>query len=90
MPQKEQIDILNVPSPTDIVSAQYAENANLEYMIEHYTTEELAQYAIRVSRAQRDAARRTGQPLPEKLTKEQLQSKEALRDYLRSMYNFSY
>ena len=90
MPEKEKIDILNVPSPEDIVSAQYAENLNLQYMMDHYTTEQMAQYPIRISRAQRDAARRAGQPLPPKLTKEQLQSKEAMRDYLRSMYNFSY
>lgn len=86
----EKIDLLNVPSPEAIVAAQSVENAQLEYMMQHYTTEQMAQYAIRISRAQRAAAKKAGQPLPEKLTKEQLQSKEALRDYLRSMYNFKY
>jgi len=87
---EDPADILNIPSPESIVAAQSAQNAQLEYMMEHYTTEQMAQYAIRISRAHIAAARKAGTPPPARLTKEQLSSKEALRDYLRSMYNYTY
>jgi hypothetical protein len=87
---KATVGILNVASPSDVADAQQTENADLEYMMDNYSTEEMAQYAIQVSRAQRAAAVRNGQTPPPKLTQEQLRDKQQMRDYLRSLYNYVY
>lgn len=57
------------------------------YMMNNYSVEEMAQYAIHLNKAERQAAASSGKPLPAKLSKEILQNKELIAEYLRSRYN---
>ena len=81
---------LNVPSPKDIAKIQLESNRSVEYMVENYTLPELAQYAVRLNEAQRNAAKINGGTVPPRLTREILQDRDNIADYLRSQYKFSY
>ena len=78
----------NEPSLTEIAKIQSGTNQEIEYMLDNYSLPQLAQYAVRVNRAQREAAKRAGTTLPPKLTREILQDREKIGQYLRSQYAF--
>lgn len=81
---------MNVPAPEDIANMQLYSNKEIEYMIQHYSTPELAKIAIQLNRAQTAIAKKNRQIPPARLTKEILTNKEKIADYLRSQYKFSY
>lgn len=71
------------------VNAKKDVNHDIAYMMINYSAEEMAQYAIRINKAERQAAADAGQSLPPKLSKEILQNKELIAKYLRSRYNIT-
>ena len=79
---------LYVPAPEDIADIQMYSNKEINYMVENYSTPELAKIAIQLNKAQTEAAKMNGSTPPAKLTKEILTDKEKIADYLRSQYNF--
>lgn len=79
-----------VPSPKDVAKMQLESNKRIEYMIENYTLPELAQYAVRMNDAQRNAARLSGEQMPPRLTREILENRNKIADYLRSQYKYNY
>lgn len=81
---------LNVPAPEDIAEIQRYSNREINYMVEHYSTPQMAKYVIQVNKAQIAAAKRDGTPVPPRLTKEILSDKNKMADYLRSQYKFRY
>lgn len=81
---------LNVPAPEDIADIQLYSNKDIEYMVENYSTPELAKIAIRLNKAQTAMAKMNGTTLPQRLTREILTNKQKIADYLRSQYKFSY
>lgn len=81
---------LYVPAPEDIANVQLYNNKEIEYMVENYSTPQLAKVAIELNKAQTEAARMNGSTPPARLTKEILSDKEKIADYLRSQYKFSY
>ncbi|MCQ2734961.1 MAG: hypothetical protein MJ212_03300 [Alphaproteobacteria bacterium] len=80
----------NVPSPKDIAKIQLESNKRVEYMVENYTLPELAQYAIRMNEAQRNSAKLNGTQIPPRLTREILEDRNKIADYLRSQYKYTY
>ncbi|MBR1600936.1 MAG: hypothetical protein IJ677_05090 [Alphaproteobacteria bacterium] len=81
---------LYVPAPEDIANVQLYSNKEIAYMVENYSTPELAKVAIQLNKAQIEAAKMNGSKPPARLTKEILTDKEKIADYLRSQYKFSY
>ena len=81
---------LYVPAPEDIANIQLYSNKEIEYMVENYSTPQLAKVAIELNKAQTEAAKMNGSTPPARLTKEILTDKEKIADYLRSQYKFSY
>ena len=71
------------------VNAQKGVNQNIVYMMNNYSLEEMAQYAVRLNKSDRQTAAAEGKPLPEKLNREILSSKENIAEYLRSRYNLT-
>jgi len=91
--QKVDTDsILNayVAPPSEVAKAQFDENREIQYMIDNYSVEEMAQLAIQLNQALRREAISAGETPPAKLSAEVLQNKEKLGEYLRSQYKFSY
>ena len=81
---------LNVPAPEDIAEIQAASNREINYMLDNYSTPQLAREAIRLNKAQIAAAQKSGITPPARLSKEMLSDRNKLADYLRSQYKFSY
>lgn len=81
---------LYVPAPEDIANIQMYSNREINYMVENYSTPQLAKMAIELNKAQIEAAKMNGSTPPARLTKEILSDKEKIADYLRSQYKFSY
>ena len=81
---------LNVPAPEDIAEIQAANNREINYMLEKYSTPQLAKEAIQLNRAQIEAAKRSGVTPPARLTEDILTDRNKLADYLRSQYKFRY
>jgi len=81
---------LNVPAPEDIANIQLYSNKDIAYMVENYSTPELAKIAIKLNKAQIAMAQKNGTTPPDKLTREILTDKQKIADYLRSQYKFSY
>ena len=79
-----------VPAPKDVAKIQLESNKRVEYMIENYTLPELAQYAVRMNEAQRNAAKLSGEQIPPRLTREILEDRNKIADYLRSQYKYNY
>ena len=79
-----------VPAPKDVAKMQLDANKRVEYMIENYTLPELAQYAVRMNDAQRNAAKLSGEQIPPRLTREILEDRDKIADYLRSQYKYNY
>ncbi|MBQ9035477.1 MAG: hypothetical protein IJ099_05925 [Alphaproteobacteria bacterium] len=71
------------------VNAQKDVNQNIVYMMNNYSLEEMAQYAVRLNKSDRQTAAAEDRPLPEKLNREILSSKENIAEYLRSRYNLT-
>lgn len=71
------------------VNAQKDVNQNIVYMMNNYSLEEMAQYAVRLNKSDRQTAAAEGKPLPEKLNREILRSKASIAEYLRSRYNLT-
>lgn len=69
------------------VNAKKDVNQDIVYMMNNYSLEEMAQYAVRINKADRQAAEAAGKVLPAKLSRETLQDKELIAEYLRSRYN---
>ena len=81
---------LNVPAPEDIAEIQAFSNREINYMLQKYSTPQLAKTAIEINRAQIEAAKKNGTTPPAKLTEDILTNRDKLADYLRSQYKFSY
>ena len=76
--------------PNKIVDAQRSMRSIIRYMEQNYSTEQLAQYAMRLNQSDRRMAISKGQTPPELLSKEILQDKEKIADYLRSRQEWTY
>ena len=76
--------------PEKIVSAQRSMRVAIRYMEQNYSTEQLAQYAMRLNQSDRRKAISKGQTPPEPLSKGVLQDKEKIADYLRSRQEWTY
>ncbi|MBO6281978.1 MAG: hypothetical protein J6N49_05570 [Alphaproteobacteria bacterium] len=79
-----------VPAPSQIASIQLSTNKRIQYMIDNYTTPQLAQHAIQLNQAEIQAAKLSGQEPPAKLTRAILEDREKIADYLRDHYKFKY
>ena len=86
----ETTDVLYVIPPQQIADVQYPSDKNVQYMLDNYSLERMAQYAIRLNSAQIKAAEAQGTPAPAKLSRETLQSKDKIAEYLRSLYRYEY
>lgn len=80
----------NVASPTDISAILHTSEKDLQYMLDHYSDAELRNFAISLNKAQIVAAKQNNLPIPQKLSKETLNSREKIANYLRSLYNYEY
>ncbi len=76
--------------PEKIVDARRSMMAAIRYMEQNYSTEQFAQYAVRLNQSDRRRAINKGQTPPEQLSKEILQDKEKIADYLRSRQEWIY
>lgn len=83
---KQPIDIANIDISMSVDSKKDI-NQEIIYMMNNYSLEDMALYAVRINKADRQAAQAAGRPLPAKLSRETLQDKELIAKYLRSRYN---
>ena len=90
--QNTEDSVLNayVAPPSQVAKAQLSANKEIQYMIDNYSLEKMAQMAKQLNNAMRRQAMLTGEPLPPKLTEETLSSKEKIGEYLRSQYEYHY
>ena len=86
----ETPDILYVVPPQKIADDQYPADKNIQYMLDNYSLERMAQYAIRLNNAQIKAAEAQGTTVPARLSRETLESKEKIAEYLSSLYWYEY
>ena len=87
---KEAFENWNVASPTDIAEARRTDMSQIEYMADNYSLSELALYAVRLNKSQIETAKRSGVTPPAKLTRDILQDRDKIVDYLRHQYDFKY
>ena len=80
----------NIAPPDAITALQNTQNNEIEYMIEHYSQPELAQYAVEMYKAEVRNDKLTGKQIPPKPTREMLADKQKIGEYLRSFYKYSY
>ena len=85
-----QTETLYAPKPKDVAQAQLSTYKDVEYMVENYSLPELARVAIRINKVAIAQARKNGTTPPAKLTREMIQDREKLADYIRSQYKFTY
>jgi hypothetical protein len=76
--------------PEKVVDAQRSLMATIRYMEQNYSTEQFADYAVRLNQSDRRKAIKKGETPPELLSKEILQDKEKIADYLRSRQDWIY
>lgn len=87
---KISIGNANVASPTDISAILSSSEKDLQYMLDHYSDTELRNFAISLNNAQIIAAKQNNLPIPQKLSKETLNNREKIANYLRSLYDYKY
>lgn len=80
----------NVAPPKTVVDLQNPQDTEIDYMIEHYSQPELAKYAIEMYKTEVRNAKLKGIEPPEKPTREMLEDKQKIGEYLRNFYKFSY
>ena len=85
-----QTETLYAPKPKDIAQAQLSAYKEVDYMVENYSLPELARVAIRINKVAIAQAHQNGTIPPTKLTREIIQDREKLADYIRSQYKFTY
>lgn len=91
LPENYQADkTYNLEDMKILMAVDAHKNVNQEiiYMMNNYSLEEMAQYAIRLNKADRQVAAAGGMPIPEKLSREVLSDKRLIAEYLRSRYDF--
>lgn len=80
----------NIAPPEAIANLQNTQDSEIDYMVEHYSQPELAQYAVEMYKAEVRNAKLTGKALPPRPTREILSDKQKIGEYLRSFYKYSY
>ena len=80
----------NIAPPEAVVSIQDTQDSEIEYMIENYSQPELAQYTVEMYKTAVRNAKINGNELPPKPTREILNDKQKIGEYLRSFYKFTY
>ena len=80
----------NVAAPRQVAKIQSGANKHVQYMIDNYSLPQLAQQAIQINRAEIEQAKMAKQKVPAKLTREILEDRDKIADYLRQHYSFSY
>ncbi|MEE6207313.1 MAG: hypothetical protein VZR95_04590 [Alphaproteobacteria bacterium] len=92
VPPVELKTVMNayVPEPQQVAGVQLSANKRIQYMIDNYTTPQLAQQAVQLNQAEINQARISGQKPPAKLTRAILDDREKIADYLREHYKFKY
>ena len=80
----------NVPSPREVVNIEASNNRHIQYMIDNYTLPQLAQQAIQLNKAEIEQAKADKKAVPAKLTREILEDRDKIADYLRQHYKFRY
>ena len=83
---EENVTNLHEESPEEIAIIERSGNHRVQYMLDNYTLAEMAQYAIEYNKAQIAAAKNGETTPPQRLTKEILQDKEKIAEYLRSQF----
>lgn len=86
----EPTEVFYMVPPQQIADVQHPSEKSIQYMLDNYSLERMAQYAIRLNSAQIKAAEAQGTPVPAKLSRETLQSKDKIAEYLRSLYRYEY
>lgn len=86
----EQTEVFYMVPPQKISAVQYSAEKNIQYMLDNYSLERMAQYAVRLNQAEIKAAEMQGTQIPAKLSPETLQSKDKIAQYLRSLYRYEY
>lgn len=80
----------NVPSPREVGQIEAVSNRRIQYMIDNYTLPQLAQQAIQLNKAEIEQAKMDKKEIPAKLTREILEDREKIADYLRQYYKYRY
>lgn len=87
----EPVDINAQRSEAQKVVGRYRPiEKNIKYMMEHYTDGELRNYAKILNKQQIDEAKAKGEPLPELLSEETLESRKKIEEFLRSYFGIDY
>lgn len=83
-------EMYNGIAPERIAKTQRATAAHIQYMLQNYSLEEMAQYAIRINNNERQIAIDANRTPPARLSQEILQDKEKIAQYLRSRFDWTY